>query len=62
MLRADADLAQAARHAEAADEVVEHVAGVLAGMSHRGGDQRLPLGIGATCSSASPHGSITQEV
>ena len=46
MLGANANLAQAARQAEAADEVVEHVGGVRARMSHRGGDQRLPLGIG----------------
>ena len=46
MLRADFDLAQAARHAEAANEAVEHVAGVLVRMAHGGGDQRLALGIG----------------
>src|SRR3954454_24611453 len=41
----DPDFLQAARHAERADETVEHVAGVLAGLSHRGGHQRLALGV-----------------
>src|SRR5882672_12498715 len=45
MLGPDLDLAQAARHAKATNEAVEHVAGILAGMAHRGGDQRLTLGI-----------------
>src|SRR5436305_8732228 len=45
ILAADLHLAQAARHAEAADEGVEHVAGILAGMAHRRGDQRLALGV-----------------
>src|SRR5437660_11834648 len=45
MLRPYLHLTQAARHAEAADEIVKHVAGILARVSHRGGDQRLALGI-----------------
>ena len=61
MLGPDLDLVQAARHAEAADEIVEHVAGVLARMPHRGGDQRLPLGIDRFVP-AHHDGSITQEV
>ncbi len=45
MFGADMHLREAARHAEVADEAVEHVAGVFAGMAHRGRDQRLPVGI-----------------
>ena len=37
---------QAAWHAEAADEAVKHIGRVLAGMSHRSRNQRLPFGIG----------------
>src|SRR4051812_8973424 len=46
MLRGYFDLAQAARHAEAANEPVEHAASILVRMPHGGGDQQLPLGIG----------------
>ena len=42
---ADVDILQAARQAEAANEAVEHVGGVLAGMSHCRRDLRLTLGV-----------------
>jgi len=59
--RGDAHLVQAARQTEAADELIEHVAGVLARLSHRGGDQRLPAGISDLFQRITS-GSITQEV
>src|SRR5216684_1063776 len=46
MLAAPIHLAQASGHAEPADEIVEHVAGILPGMAHGVGDQRLALGVG----------------
>src|ERR1700751_2533473 len=45
MLGADADTVQAPRHAEVSDELVQHIAGVLAGLPHGGCDQRLAFGI-----------------
>src|SRR4029077_2860708 len=44
-LRTDPHRPETARHAEAADKRVEDIAGVLAGMAHRGGDQRLAFGV-----------------
>ena len=46
MFFSDIHLMQAARHAEIADEFVQHVGGVLAGLAHRFGDQRLAVCIG----------------
>src|SRR5580704_4771076 len=45
MLTSDADIVQGARHAEIADELIQHVARVLAGLTHRCRDQRLAIGI-----------------
>src|SRR5207248_3477332 len=45
-VRPDVHRAEAARHAEPGDEAVEHIGGVLAGMAHRRGDERLARGVG----------------
>src|ERR1700674_3603374 len=37
LLRTDPDVLQAARQPEAADEMIQHIAGVFARFSHRGG-------------------------
>src|SRR5215468_689042 len=46
VLGQDAHLAQAAWHAEAADEAIEHVCGVVALMTHRLRNQRLAFCVG----------------
>src|SRR4051794_21625952 len=45
MLGSDSNLPQAARHAEPGDKAVEHVGGVLAGLSHCRGYHGLPFGV-----------------
>src|ERR1700761_6640836 len=45
MLWADMDVLQAAWQAEAADQIVEQIRGVLAGLAHGFGHELLPLGV-----------------